>query len=71
MCSGDEVLEILHAAEVIFDIVFINSAVAVIVGGCIVILIERRQPQSCHSQVLQIRQVLLNTLQVSAVVGMQ
>ena len=69
MRSSHQVLEVLHCAEVIFYLVFIDGAIAVIVRGGIVVLVERRQPECGDAEILEIGQVLLNALEISAVIG--
>ena len=40
MGRGNEVLKILHGAEVVFDGIFVDRAVAVIIGGGVVVVVR-------------------------------
>ena len=65
-----QLLVVLHRAEVVFNRIFVDRAVTVIVGRGIVVVVDRRKPKRRHSEILQIWQVLLNALQVAAVIGL-
>ena len=71
MSRRDQFLIILHRAEVVFDGVLVNRAIAVIVGGGVVVVIQRRKPQRGHPEVLQVRQMLLDALQIAAMIGLR
>ncbi len=71
MSRGHQVLNVVHGAEVILDRILIDRAITVIVGGGVIVLVERRQPERGHAEILQIRQVLLHSLEISAVIGLR
>ncbi len=68
--GGDQALIIGEGAQMFVHGIEIDGAVAVIIAGRVVGVVHHRsEPQYCHSQLLEIRQVRLDAGEIAAVVG--
>ena len=68
--GGDEVLQILLRAEMLFDGIFIDGAVTVIIlRRGIVVVHDRGEPDGSDAEVAQIIEVVFDAAEISAVIG--
>ena len=66
----NQLLKLLQRTEVVFDRVEIGGAVSVVALARFVVVENGIQPQRGDTQILEIRQMVLNALEVSAVIGL-
>ena len=71
MGRGDEGLVIRHGAEVVFHLVEIDSAIAVIVGSRVVLVVNRSEPERGYAKIFQIGKVFDNAFKIAAVIGLR
>ncbi len=63
-------LIVRHGAEVIFDLVEVDSAVAVVVGSDVGLVVDRSEPERGYTKIFQVAKMIGNALEVATVVGL-